>query len=468
MDVNRWSTTAADNATADPDINFQEGQLPSTVNNSARATMAALKKYILDVSGSITTAGTGSAYTLATQTDLASLTDGLKVMFIAHAASGAAPTLAVDGLTAKAMLRANGDAILSSDIRIGDIVVATYLSGSDKWRCQSIGSFARVTSTGGQVSFSGAYVATITLAGATTVTLPTTGTLATLAGTETLTNKTLPGAAISGTFTGGATWAGQQIFSATGAAQGVFSGYNSATGVAHALSGEIRIGAGPSLQGVISYDGSTTGILYITNIYNSSSGRIEFGVKNRAAIPLVLDDAQIVPGADNTIANGSGTKRWTVVYAATGTINTSNVEEKLLATKKEADDFRPYLRAALNTPLVPFKWQEAAARKGADRARWHFGPTAQGFAQACLDQNVDPRKCAVYCEDPAVRTVEKTRIVSRKIEQEAEGDDEVFEEVEETYLAEEIIEGKFQLGLRLDQFTMLRAHAQQLRDAGEL
>lgn len=37
-----WSETAADNATADATINWAEGQAPSTVNNSARAEMAAV------------------------------------------------------------------------------------------------------------------------------------------------------------------------------------------------------------------------------------------------------------------------------------------------------------------------------------------------------------------------------------------------------------------------------------------
>lgn len=40
--VGSWSTTAADNATADSDINWAEGQAPSTVNNSSRAEMAAI------------------------------------------------------------------------------------------------------------------------------------------------------------------------------------------------------------------------------------------------------------------------------------------------------------------------------------------------------------------------------------------------------------------------------------------
>ncbi|WP_157639441.1 tail fiber domain-containing protein [Burkholderia ubonensis] len=38
----QWSITAANNATADPSINWQEGQAPSTVNDSARAMMAAI------------------------------------------------------------------------------------------------------------------------------------------------------------------------------------------------------------------------------------------------------------------------------------------------------------------------------------------------------------------------------------------------------------------------------------------
>src|SRR5262249_36826849 len=61
----KWSRTAASNATADGSINWAEGQAPSTVNDSARAMMAAASKYRDDVAGAIATAGTGTAYTLA-------------------------------------------------------------------------------------------------------------------------------------------------------------------------------------------------------------------------------------------------------------------------------------------------------------------------------------------------------------------------------------------------------------------
>lgn len=48
MSLSQWSTTAANNATADPTINWQEGQPPSTVNDSARAMMAALAVALMD------------------------------------------------------------------------------------------------------------------------------------------------------------------------------------------------------------------------------------------------------------------------------------------------------------------------------------------------------------------------------------------------------------------------------------
>src|SRR5262245_64516577 len=60
----KWSRTAANNATTDSSINWAEGQAPSTVNDSARAMMAAAAKYRDDIAGAIATGGTSTAYTL--------------------------------------------------------------------------------------------------------------------------------------------------------------------------------------------------------------------------------------------------------------------------------------------------------------------------------------------------------------------------------------------------------------------
>src|SRR6185312_8868999 len=65
MTLYRWSQTAAADATADSTINWAEGQPPSSVNDSARAMMAATAKYRDDIAGAIVTGGTSTAYTVS-------------------------------------------------------------------------------------------------------------------------------------------------------------------------------------------------------------------------------------------------------------------------------------------------------------------------------------------------------------------------------------------------------------------
>ena len=57
MTLYKWSQTAAADANANSTINWAEGQAPSSVNDSARAMMAATAKYRDDISGAIVTCG---------------------------------------------------------------------------------------------------------------------------------------------------------------------------------------------------------------------------------------------------------------------------------------------------------------------------------------------------------------------------------------------------------------------------
>lgn len=130
-----WSQTAASNATADPTINWAEGQAPSSVNDSARAMMAAAAKYRDDNSGSLATAGTSSAYTLATNQVFDNVThmDGQSVSFTAHASNAATATLNVDGLGAALFSANGGNTIPAGTILAGSTYAATYKASFGNW-----------------------------------------------------------------------------------------------------------------------------------------------------------------------------------------------------------------------------------------------------------------------------------------------------------------------------------------------
>src|ERR1700709_1954233 len=99
----KWSRTASSNANADSTVNWAEGMAPSAVNDSARAMMARLAEWRDDVAGTITTAGTATAYTLASNQvfDTLANMNGAMLAFVPHATNGATVTLSVDGLGAK-------------------------------------------------------------------------------------------------------------------------------------------------------------------------------------------------------------------------------------------------------------------------------------------------------------------------------------------------------------------------------
>jgi hypothetical protein len=106
----KWSKTAAANATADTSINWAEGQAPSSVNDSARAMMAAAAKFRDDTAGALATGGTSAAYAVASNQVFDSLANmnGAVIAFVRHVSNGGPCTLNVDGLTAKPVRAAPG------------------------------------------------------------------------------------------------------------------------------------------------------------------------------------------------------------------------------------------------------------------------------------------------------------------------------------------------------------------------
>lgn len=117
-----WSQTAGNNATADSTVNWQEGQAPSSVNDSARAMMASAAAYRDDIAGAIVTAGTSTAYTVSSFQvfDTLAHLSGQVIAFTPHATNGATVTLNVDGLGAKPLRSAP-----SIELQAGTIIQGT-------------------------------------------------------------------------------------------------------------------------------------------------------------------------------------------------------------------------------------------------------------------------------------------------------------------------------------------------------
>lgn len=138
MSFFKWSKTANNNATADATINWAEGQAPSTVNDSARAMMAAAAKYRDDVAGTITTGGTSTAYTVTSNQLFDSLANmsGKTIAFVPHATNGATVTLNVDGLGAKPLRSAPGVELPAGVLIQGTPYGAIYNNAAAEWILQ--------------------------------------------------------------------------------------------------------------------------------------------------------------------------------------------------------------------------------------------------------------------------------------------------------------------------------------------
>lgn len=124
-----WSQTAASNAGADPTIDWAEGQAPSSINDSARAMMAATAKYRDDIAGAIVTAGSSTAYTVGSNSvfDTLAHLNGQIIAFSPHVTNAAGPvTLNVDGLGAFPVQPSPGVTLPAGTIIQGTPYVALY------------------------------------------------------------------------------------------------------------------------------------------------------------------------------------------------------------------------------------------------------------------------------------------------------------------------------------------------------
>lgn len=161
MSVYQWSTTAGSNASVDSNINWSEGQLPSTVNDSARSMMAALAAFVRDQGGYATLGGSGNTFTLSLSQAMTSRVPSLIGFFATRANTGAV-TMNVDSLGAAPLRRVTGTDLVSGDIVSGAFYIISWDSTNSEWKIA--GQSGLLPLTGGTMT------GLLTLSGA-----PTTG-----------------------------------------------------------------------------------------------------------------------------------------------------------------------------------------------------------------------------------------------------------------------------------------------------
>jgi hypothetical protein len=99
---------------------------------------------------------------------------------------------------------------------------------------------------------------------------------------------------------------------------------------------------------------------------------------------------------DNAVDLGDASVKWRVVYAGTGSINTSDENEKQQITSLTSAEMTA--ATAISKLFKNYKWNDAVASKG-DDARTHTGVIAQQVQTAMSDAGLDASKYAFWCSN---------------------------------------------------------------------
>jgi microcystin-dependent protein len=119
--------------------------------------MAALAKWGADISGSVVTTGSSTAYAVSSNSVFDSLTNmnGAMLAFVPHATNAGTSTINVDGLGAKPLRQSPGVELPAGTIILGTPYVCTYNNSDGAWYLQGFTINPYNVPIGGYLQFSG-------------------------------------------------------------------------------------------------------------------------------------------------------------------------------------------------------------------------------------------------------------------------------------------------------------------------
>lgn len=169
-----------------------------------------------------------------------------------------------------------------------------------------------------------------------------------------------------------------------------------------------------------------------------------------------ISKSSIYPRVDNSASLGLSTYRWSQVYAATDTINTSDANEKqnIEAYPDEVLD------AWGDVQFRQFLFKDAVAAKG-DAARIHAGVIAQQVVQAFKGKGLDATHYGLLCYDEWPDEYEDVEVVDAPAVLDAEGNEVTPAQVHTEQRL--VMEAGSRYGIRYSEALCLEAAYQRRR-----
>ncbi len=162
ISASNWSQTDASNTSTPPD-GAPEGMAPSTVNNTMRAMMGAIKRFWDRANATVTSTGSSGIYALSYTVAPSTYVNGETFSFRANHTNGSTgATLNISSLGARTLVKPSTNGLIAvgaSDIASGNHVTVQYDSTADQFAVVSgLPTSSSTLSAGDGISISGSTV----------------------------------------------------------------------------------------------------------------------------------------------------------------------------------------------------------------------------------------------------------------------------------------------------------------------
>lgn len=194
--------------------------------------------------------------------------------------------------------------------------------------------------------------------------------------------------------------------------------------------------------GAVGFFTGTDGSKDVLTLYNG--GTVETGGPVRA-------------NTDNSYACGMPEYRWANIYAASGSINTS--DSRVKSSISLASD--TLLDAVGAIPIHTFQFRDAVEKKGADVARFHAGVIAQEVKSAFEDKGLDAARYGLFCYDEWEDGYKDFEVVDQEDILDEEGN--VLQPRKSHLERRHVLEAGNRYGIRYEELLILEAAYQRRR-----